>query len=311
DTFPTLLCANGCSMIDRQMGINGDTTEIPAVFYFELRAAMQLSKPECKRMEVLERIALFWPLTSKTGRSLIAQRAIDLAAQATGGTLPAASTPAPQEGGAKSANGPSAAKRKREASDEASRVNRRRIEEEDLKHILDAVIRNLHGGIGMEVYWIDGFNVAEFLGRVEGVEVMGNFQQLQAAVAAVLVQNQRAIDTPKIYFSLWTSQRFVGISIDTTPWARFRVEVRGVHVYEQPGDEVEEAENEVEEGEEEVEAAEGVPGHEQAGDEVEEAENEGEEEVEAAEGVHGHEQAGNEVKEEAGEKVEEEAEEKA
>ncbi|XP_061996069.1 uncharacterized protein LOC133714071 [Rosa rugosa] len=272
---------------------------------------MQLSKPECEGMEVLERIALFWPLTSKTGRSLIAQRAIELAAQATGGTLPAASTPAPQEGGA---NGPSAAKRKREASDEASRINRRRIEEEDLKLVWEAILGNLHGDIGMEViYWVDIFDVAELLGRVEGVEVMENFLQLETSVAAVLVQNQRSITTPKVYFSLWTSQRLVELSIATTPWPRFRVEVRGVHVYEQPGDEIEVAENEVEEGEEEEEAAEGVHGHEQAGEEAEAAEGvhgheQAGEEAEAAEGVHGHEQAGNEVKEEAGENVEEEVE---
>ncbi|CAK7348694.1 unnamed protein product [Dovyalis caffra] len=36
DTFPTLLCADGCSMIDRRMGIYGYPIEIQALFYFAL-----------------------------------------------------------------------------------------------------------------------------------------------------------------------------------------------------------------------------------------------------------------------------------
>ncbi|KAM5555697.1 putative alkaline/neutral invertase F [Rosa sericea] len=56
DTFPTLLCADGCSMIDRRMGIYGYPIEIQALFYFALRCAMQLLKPERGGKEFLERI---------------------------------------------------------------------------------------------------------------------------------------------------------------------------------------------------------------------------------------------------------------
>ncbi|KAK9910143.1 hypothetical protein M0R45_034118 [Rubus argutus] len=56
DTFPTLLCADGCSMIDRRMGIYGYPIEIQALFYFALRCAMQMLKPERDGKELLERI---------------------------------------------------------------------------------------------------------------------------------------------------------------------------------------------------------------------------------------------------------------
>ncbi|KAL8494882.1 hypothetical protein ACS0TY_019158 [Phlomoides rotata] len=56
DTFPTLLCADGCSMIDRRMGIYGYPIEIQALFYFALRCAKQLLKPEHDGKELIERI---------------------------------------------------------------------------------------------------------------------------------------------------------------------------------------------------------------------------------------------------------------
>ncbi|KAF7849757.1 hypothetical protein BT93_L0311 [Corymbia citriodora subsp. variegata] len=56
DTFPTLLCADGCSMIDRRMGVYGYPIEIQALFYFALRCAQQLLKPERDGKELIERI---------------------------------------------------------------------------------------------------------------------------------------------------------------------------------------------------------------------------------------------------------------
>ncbi|GAV68120.1 Glyco_hydro_100 domain-containing protein [Cephalotus follicularis] len=56
DTFPTLLCADGCSMIDRRMGIYGYPIEIQALFYFALRCARQMLKPERGGKELIERI---------------------------------------------------------------------------------------------------------------------------------------------------------------------------------------------------------------------------------------------------------------
>ncbi|KAL5792209.1 hypothetical protein ACOSP7_000803 [Xanthoceras sorbifolium] len=56
DTFPTLLCADGCSMIDRRMGIYGYPIEIQALFYFALRCARQMLKPERDGKELIERI---------------------------------------------------------------------------------------------------------------------------------------------------------------------------------------------------------------------------------------------------------------
>ncbi|THU56165.1 hypothetical protein C4D60_Mb11t14370 [Musa balbisiana] len=40
DTFPTLLCADGCCMIDRRMGIYGYPIEIQALFFMALRLAI-------------------------------------------------------------------------------------------------------------------------------------------------------------------------------------------------------------------------------------------------------------------------------
>ncbi|XP_050137616.1 probable alkaline/neutral invertase F, partial [Malus sylvestris] len=56
DTFPTLLCADGCSMIDRRMGMYGYPIEIQTLFYFALRCARQLLNPERGGKEFLERI---------------------------------------------------------------------------------------------------------------------------------------------------------------------------------------------------------------------------------------------------------------
>ncbi|KAL6575616.1 Alkaline/neutral invertase cinv2 [Orobanche hederae] len=56
DTFPTLLCADGCSMIDRRMGIYGYPIEIQALFFFAMRCARQLLKPEHDGKELIERI---------------------------------------------------------------------------------------------------------------------------------------------------------------------------------------------------------------------------------------------------------------
>lgn len=56
DTFPTLLCADGCCMIDRRMGIYGYPIEIQALFFLALRCARLLLKPEGGGKEFLERI---------------------------------------------------------------------------------------------------------------------------------------------------------------------------------------------------------------------------------------------------------------
>ncbi|GAB2271828.1 Alkaline/neutral invertase cinv2 [Dionaea muscipula] len=55
DTFPTLLCTDGCSMIDRRMGIYGYPIEIQALFFFALRCAKQMLKPEVAK-ELIEKI---------------------------------------------------------------------------------------------------------------------------------------------------------------------------------------------------------------------------------------------------------------
>ncbi|KAF7083083.1 hypothetical protein CFC21_086901 [Triticum aestivum] len=44
DTSPALLCADGCSMIDRRMGIYGYPLEIQALFFMALRCALSLLK---------------------------------------------------------------------------------------------------------------------------------------------------------------------------------------------------------------------------------------------------------------------------
>ncbi|CAD6257952.1 unnamed protein product [Miscanthus lutarioriparius] len=56
DTFPTLLCTDGCSMIDRRMGIYGYPIEIQALFYMALRCALQMLKPEGEGKDFIEKI---------------------------------------------------------------------------------------------------------------------------------------------------------------------------------------------------------------------------------------------------------------
>lgn len=56
DTFPTLLCTDGCSMIDRRMGIYGYPIEIQALFYMALRCALQMLKPDGEGKEFIEKI---------------------------------------------------------------------------------------------------------------------------------------------------------------------------------------------------------------------------------------------------------------
>ncbi|CAI9114833.1 OLC1v1015643C4 [Oldenlandia corymbosa var. corymbosa] len=56
DTFPTLLCADGCSMIDRRMGIYGYPIEIQALFFMALRCALLMLKHDAEGKECIERI---------------------------------------------------------------------------------------------------------------------------------------------------------------------------------------------------------------------------------------------------------------
>lgn len=56
DTFPTLLCADGCCMVDRRMGIYGYPIEIQSLFYMALRCARMMLKPEGGGKELIERI---------------------------------------------------------------------------------------------------------------------------------------------------------------------------------------------------------------------------------------------------------------
>ncbi|GFZ09763.1 cytosolic invertase 2 [Actinidia rufa] len=56
DTFPTLLCADGCSMIDRRMGIYGYPIEIQALFFMALRCALAMLKHDAEGKEFVERI---------------------------------------------------------------------------------------------------------------------------------------------------------------------------------------------------------------------------------------------------------------
>ncbi|KAH7429634.1 hypothetical protein KP509_09G059600 [Ceratopteris richardii] len=56
DTFPTLLCADGCCMVDRRMGIYGYPIEIQALFYMALRCAKLMLRPQGDAKELLERI---------------------------------------------------------------------------------------------------------------------------------------------------------------------------------------------------------------------------------------------------------------
>ncbi|XP_059299416.1 probable alkaline/neutral invertase D [Lycium ferocissimum] len=56
DTFPTLLCADGCSMIDRRMGVYGYPIEIQALFFMALRSALAMLKHDTEGNEFIERI---------------------------------------------------------------------------------------------------------------------------------------------------------------------------------------------------------------------------------------------------------------
>lgn len=56
DTFPTLLCADGCCMIDRRMGVYGYPIEIQALFFMALRCALLLLKQDAEGKEFVERI---------------------------------------------------------------------------------------------------------------------------------------------------------------------------------------------------------------------------------------------------------------
>ncbi|KAK1369421.1 Alkaline/neutral invertase [Heracleum sosnowskyi] len=56
DTFPTLLCADGCCMIDRRMGVYGYPIEIQALFFMALRCAHVLLKRDAEGKECVHRI---------------------------------------------------------------------------------------------------------------------------------------------------------------------------------------------------------------------------------------------------------------
>ncbi|KAG8493525.1 hypothetical protein CXB51_011049 [Gossypium anomalum] len=56
DTFPTLLCADGCSMIDRRMDVYGYPIEIQALFYMALRCALSMLKQDAEGKDCIERI---------------------------------------------------------------------------------------------------------------------------------------------------------------------------------------------------------------------------------------------------------------
>lgn len=56
DTFPTLLCADGCCMIDRRMGVYGYPIEIQALFFMALRCALYLLKQDEEGKEFADRI---------------------------------------------------------------------------------------------------------------------------------------------------------------------------------------------------------------------------------------------------------------
>lgn len=56
DTFPTLLCADGCCMIDRRMGVYGYPIEIQALFFMALRCALVLLKQDAQGKDFIERI---------------------------------------------------------------------------------------------------------------------------------------------------------------------------------------------------------------------------------------------------------------
>ncbi|XP_010673950.2 probable alkaline/neutral invertase F [Beta vulgaris subsp. vulgaris] len=56
DTFPSLLCADACCMIDRRMGIYGYPIEIQALFFFALRCAKDMLKEGSDNKELLDKI---------------------------------------------------------------------------------------------------------------------------------------------------------------------------------------------------------------------------------------------------------------
>ncbi|KAJ8560206.1 hypothetical protein K7X08_004264 [Anisodus acutangulus] len=56
DTFPTLLCADGCSMIDRRMGVYGYPIEIQSLFFMALRSALTMLKHDTEGKEFIDRI---------------------------------------------------------------------------------------------------------------------------------------------------------------------------------------------------------------------------------------------------------------
>ncbi|KAL2928655.1 putative alkaline/neutral invertase B [Bienertia sinuspersici] len=56
DTFPSLLCADACCMIDRRMGIYGYPIEIQALFFYALRCAKQMLKEGADNKELLDKI---------------------------------------------------------------------------------------------------------------------------------------------------------------------------------------------------------------------------------------------------------------
>ncbi|XP_010471222.2 PREDICTED: probable alkaline/neutral invertase F [Camelina sativa] len=56
DTFPTLLCADGCSMIDRRMGVYGYPIEIQALFFMTLRSALSMLKHDSEGKEFMDKI---------------------------------------------------------------------------------------------------------------------------------------------------------------------------------------------------------------------------------------------------------------
>ncbi|KAI6688355.1 hypothetical protein NL676_025183 [Syzygium grande] len=56
DTFPTLLCADGCCMIDRRMGVYGYPIEIQALFFMALRCALALLKQDGEGKDFVEKI---------------------------------------------------------------------------------------------------------------------------------------------------------------------------------------------------------------------------------------------------------------
>ncbi|KAG9149020.1 hypothetical protein Leryth_010620 [Lithospermum erythrorhizon] len=56
DTFPTLLCADGCCMVDRRMGVYGYPIEIQSLFFMALRCASVLLKHDEENKEIIEKI---------------------------------------------------------------------------------------------------------------------------------------------------------------------------------------------------------------------------------------------------------------